>query len=72
MAELNEQEEAKHQDPPEVGNFSGMINTRDFVLVDEGTAGRPAKLETFRLADSGDDSHNKLARRSALPITSNL
>ena len=37
-----------------------VTNTRDFVLVSEDAAGRPTKLETFRLADSTDDFHRKL------------
>ena len=37
-----------------------VTNTRDFVLVGEAPAGRSAKLETFRLADSADDFHRKL------------
>ncbi len=37
-----------------------VTNTRDFVLVGEDAAGRPAKLETFRLAESADDFHRKL------------
>ena len=32
-----------------------VTNTRDFVLVGEDAAGRPSRLETFRLADSADD-----------------
>ena len=31
-----------------------VTNTRDFVLVGEDAEGRPAKLETFRLAESAD------------------
>ena len=31
-----------------------VTNTRDFVLVGENTAGQPATLETFRLADSAE------------------
>ena len=31
-----------------------VTNTRDFVLVGEDTNGQPAKLETFRLADSAE------------------
>ena len=31
-----------------------VTNTRDFVLVGEDAAGRPTKLETFRLADDAD------------------
>ena len=37
-----------------------VTNTRDFVLVGEDAAGRPARLETFRLADGADDFHCKL------------
>ena len=37
-----------------------VTNTCDFVLVGEDAAGRAAKLETFRLADSADDFHRKL------------
>ena len=32
-----------------------VTNTRDFVLVGEDTNGQPAKLETFRLADSAEN-----------------
>ena len=32
-----------------------VTNTRDFVLVGEDAAGRPAKLETFRLAEDAED-----------------
>ncbi len=32
-----------------------VTNTRDFVLLGEDAEGRPARLETFRLADSADD-----------------
>ena len=39
-----------------------VTNTRDFVLVGEDAAGRPAKLETFRLADSADDFRRKLEK----------
>ena len=42
-----------------------VTNTRDFVLVGEDVAGRPAKLETFRLADSVDDFRHKLERPRA-------
>ena len=31
-----------------------VTNTHDFVLVGEDTNGQPAKLETFRLADSAE------------------
>ena len=37
-----------------------VTNTRDFVLMGEDAAGRAAKLETFRLADSADDFRRKL------------
>ena len=42
-----------------------VTNTRDFVLVGENQAGRPAKLETFRLADSADDFRRKLEKPRA-------
>ena len=42
-----------------------VTNTRDFVLVGEDAAGRPAKLETFRLADGADDFHRKLEKPRA-------
>ena len=42
-----------------------VTNTRDFVLVGEDAAGRPAKLETFRLADSADDFRRKLEKPRA-------
>ncbi len=42
-----------------------VTNTRDFVLVGEDAAGRPAKLETFRLADSADEFRNKLDKPRA-------
>ena len=42
-----------------------VTNTRDFVLVGEDPAGRPAKLETFRLADSADDFYRKLDKPRA-------
>ena len=37
-----------------------VTNTRDFVLVGEDTSGRPAKLETFRLAENAEDFHRRL------------
>ena len=37
-----------------------VTNTRDFVLVGEDTAGRPAKLETFRLAEGAEDFRRRL------------
>ena len=42
-----------------------VTNTRDFVLLGEDAAGRPAKLETFRLADSADDFRHKLEKPRA-------
>ena len=37
-----------------------VTNTRDFVLLGEDTLGRPATLETFRLAESSADFEAKL------------
>ena len=37
-----------------------VTNLRDFVLVGEDAAGRPAKLETFRLAESAEEFWRKL------------
>ena len=37
-----------------------VTNTRDFVLVGEDAAGRPAKLETFRLAEDAEDFRRRL------------
>ena len=37
-----------------------VTNTRDFVLVGEDAAGRPAKLETFRLATSAAEFEQRL------------
>ena len=37
-----------------------VTNTRDFVLLGEDAAGNPAKLETFRLADSADAFESRL------------
>ena len=37
-----------------------VTNTRGFVLMGEDASGRPARLETFRLADSAEDFHRKL------------
>ena len=42
-----------------------VTNTRDFVLVGENPAGRPAKLETFRLADNAEDFLRKLDKPRA-------
>ncbi len=42
-----------------------VTSTRDFVLLGEDAAGRPAKLETFRLADSAEDFRRKLERPRA-------
>ena len=37
-----------------------VTNTRDFVLVGEDTAGHPATLETFRLAETAEDFARRL------------
>jgi len=37
-----------------------VTNTRDFVLLGEDATGRPAKLETLRLASGADDFHRRL------------
>ena len=42
-----------------------VTNLRDFVLVGEDAAGRPAKLETFRLADNVDDFWRELEKPHA-------
>ena len=42
-----------------------VTNTRDFVLVGEDATGRPAKLETFRLAADADDFHRRLEKPRA-------
>ena len=42
-----------------------VTNTRDFVLVSEDAAGRPAKLESFRLADSPEEFHRRLEKPCA-------
>ena len=39
-----------------------VTNMRDFVLVSEDAAGRPAKLESFRLADSPEEFHRRLEK----------
>ena len=39
-----------------------VTNLRDFILVGEDGSGRPAKLETFRLAKSADDFWNRLEK----------
>ncbi len=39
-----------------------VTNLRDFVLVGEDGAGQPAKLETFRLANSADDFWRELEK----------
>ena len=46
-----------------------VTNTRDFVLVGEDSTGRPAKLETFRLADSANDFRHKLEKPRAFART---
>ena len=42
-----------------------VTNTRDFVLVGEDSAGRPAVLETFRLADSVETFSRRLEKPRA-------
>ncbi len=42
-----------------------VTNTRDFVLIGTDTAGRPTKLETFRLADSAEDFDRLLEKPRA-------
>ena len=42
-----------------------VTNTRDFVLLGEDTQGNPAKLETFRLAESAADFDQKLQHPKA-------
>ena len=42
-----------------------VTNLHDFVLVGEDAAGHPAKLETFRLADSADDFRHQLEKPRA-------
>ncbi|MYG12937.1 MAG: N-6 DNA methylase [Gammaproteobacteria bacterium] len=42
-----------------------VTNLRDFVLMGEDGTGQPAKLETFRLADSADDFRRELEKPSA-------
>ena len=39
-----------------------VTNTRDFVLLGEDSQGRPARLETFRLADSAQDFEARLEK----------
>ena len=39
-----------------------VTNTRDFVLIGEGADGNPARLETFRLADSAEEFERRLRR----------
>ena len=42
-----------------------MTNTRDFVLVGEDAEGRPATLETFRLAESAEEFQLRLEKPNA-------
>ena len=42
-----------------------VTNTRDFVLVGEDAAGRPARLESFRLANGAEDFRRKLEKPRA-------
>jgi hypothetical protein len=43
-----------------------VTNLRNFILVGEDAAGRPTKLESFRLADSADDFWRKLEKPRSL------
>ena len=43
-----------------------VTNTRDFVLLGEDDKGLPAKLETFRLAESAEEFEERLAKPRAL------
>ncbi len=55
-------------DGPQVSRYWGryrlvlVTNTRDFVLVGEDVSGRPAKLETFRLARDEDTFEHRLGK----------
>ena len=42
-----------------------VTNTRDFVLLGQDEAGRPAKLETFRLAQSAEEFESSLEKPRA-------
>ena len=42
-----------------------VTNTRDFVLLGEDASGKPAKLETFRLADSAEAFEGRLSKPRA-------
>ena len=42
-----------------------VTNTRDFVLIGEDAAGRPVRLETFRLAESAEQFELRLAKPRA-------
>ena len=42
-----------------------VTNTRDFVLLGEDASGKPAKLETFRLAHSADAFEDRLGKPRA-------
>ena len=55
-------------DGPQVSRYWGryrlvlVTNTRDFVLVGEDVSGRPAKLETFRLAGDEETFEHRLGK----------
>ncbi len=55
-------------DGPQVSRYWGryrlvlVTNTREFVLVGEDASGRPAKLETFRLAGDGETFERRLSK----------
>ena len=42
-----------------------VTNLRDFILMGEDVSGKPAKLETFRLARNADDFQNRLEKPRA-------
>ena len=43
-----------------------VTNTRDFVLLGQDEAGRPAKLETFRLAQSAEEFESSVGETPSL------
>ena len=56
------------RDQRRVENRYGLVpvtNTRDFVLVGEDAEGRPATLETFRLAESAEEFQLRLEKPNA-------
>ena len=49
-----------------------VTNTRDFVLLGENAAGKPVKLETYRLAESADAFESRLQQPRAFAKESGL